>query len=371
MFECKICNYSSTNKAHYSKHLNTDKHKSKINKNNTSDTIKICNYCNKVFKFASNYYRHVKNKSCSNKNTNTTCDVIANNTNDNIIINKNNNNNNNNNNSQINNNQLNQLIDTVNNINKNVNFAIKSSSSLINYLMENYKDVEPVKKLTFDDCDKLIKTKYDNNKDNNKDNNNDNNKDKNNYNNNYDIQKDIIEKHKNKLLYEYISDLIVSIISNGDHTKQKIWNTDANRLNYAIKLRIDSWHNDINGFNFTILIIRPITDYISNLLQKYLEYLYDIQDEIIREKPQNKLKIEKNYYLIIETIEAYDYLKSNDIFKKILKSIAPKLRFHNININVNDQDDDDYNGDNIYNFDSDDDITIYTGTKRINKRMID
>jgi len=68
-YECKICDYNTSNKFDYSKHLTTDKHKSKTNDSNygLNDSKKsqkiarpyTCG-CGKVYVYDSGYYRHRK-----------------------------------------------------------------------------------------------------------------------------------------------------------------------------------------------------------------------------------------------------------------------------------------------------------------------
>ena len=50
MYHCKKCNYSTNNKSHYNKHLNTEKHKNMF----------VCLMCNTQLSSKSSYYRHIK-----------------------------------------------------------------------------------------------------------------------------------------------------------------------------------------------------------------------------------------------------------------------------------------------------------------------
>jgi hypothetical protein len=56
-YSCAKCNYYSSNKAHYQRHIQTDKHKLK-----TGTTDITCDNCGKSFKYSSNYYRHRKSR---------------------------------------------------------------------------------------------------------------------------------------------------------------------------------------------------------------------------------------------------------------------------------------------------------------------
>jgi hypothetical protein len=65
---CEYCNYSTSKKSDYSKHLSTDKHKKKVNdskmvENGSELSPKVAQYkchCGKIYKYDSGYYRHKK-----------------------------------------------------------------------------------------------------------------------------------------------------------------------------------------------------------------------------------------------------------------------------------------------------------------------
>ncbi len=60
-FECKKCNYITSSKKDYNKHLLTAKHKKEINGNDWKSKIPICKYCEKTFKTASGLWKHEQN----------------------------------------------------------------------------------------------------------------------------------------------------------------------------------------------------------------------------------------------------------------------------------------------------------------------
>lgn len=306
-FNCIVCKYTTTNKKYYIRHINTQKHDKNITKINKINKTKTCKNCCKEFIHDNSYYRHMKNNGkCVDKIKDTS------------NIKKTNDNNIKKNKIKTNSEKIDELMNKVDNINDNINFALKSSSSLINYLMKNYKHVEPIKKITDNECNLLMDTKYNNIT-------------------NYKIQLDLVKKFKNKTLDEYIKDTILEFVLNNDCNKQQIWNSDASRLHYAIKLKIDLWHNDINGIQFNMLVINPILEYFYGLMKTYLEHLYEIHDKLLEERPRNYPEIDKHYNTLIETIEVYDYFLSPDTRKKFLKDLAPYLTHHNIMLNVHGQ----------------------------------
>ena len=76
-FHCQHCDYNTSNKYDYEKHLATDKHKINIlatDGNNSATEVSqnsqfICNNCNKTYKCRTGLWRH-KNKNNCNNNTN-------------------------------------------------------------------------------------------------------------------------------------------------------------------------------------------------------------------------------------------------------------------------------------------------------------
>jgi hypothetical protein len=71
LFRCSICDYNTSKKSSYMKHLSTDKHKNKENgskmvENDSEKLLKVAHYeceCGKIYKYDSGYYRH--KKKCS------------------------------------------------------------------------------------------------------------------------------------------------------------------------------------------------------------------------------------------------------------------------------------------------------------------
>ena len=67
-FVCETCDYITCKKTDYTKHLSTDKHKSRINDSKNGEMIveksqKVAEYkckCGKIYKYDSGYYRHKK-----------------------------------------------------------------------------------------------------------------------------------------------------------------------------------------------------------------------------------------------------------------------------------------------------------------------
>lgn len=88
---CKLCQYNTFVKAHYNKHIGTNKHKNMVSLYETNagktynpDDIKeyVCKFCSRIFKDRSNCYKH-ENKYCKKKMDNVNANSKNNGTTDN------------------------------------------------------------------------------------------------------------------------------------------------------------------------------------------------------------------------------------------------------------------------------------------------
>ena len=65
-YECELCDYISSNKKDYNKHLSTRKHKNRTLLNEKSQKVPknvnnyICDHCGKVYKVRNSYWYHIK-----------------------------------------------------------------------------------------------------------------------------------------------------------------------------------------------------------------------------------------------------------------------------------------------------------------------
>ena len=67
-YVCGSCNFSSSNKKDYNRHIQTRKHKEEINGNEGKIKIPLCENCNKTFKTESGLWKHKKNCKAILKN---------------------------------------------------------------------------------------------------------------------------------------------------------------------------------------------------------------------------------------------------------------------------------------------------------------
>ena len=316
MYKCNTCNYNTDNIKKFDRHIYTKKHKNNIMHRNNDILINnfICEYCNKLFKHKSTMYTHKKKCTIYNKiiNDNNNDDDIKNNNINNNIINK------------IENKgneiklEINNVKLEINNVKLSVDKAIRTTSSLIKYLMTNYSHVKPLNQLTQDQCQRIIYTAYgcNNNKQDKLDNKL-NNKE-------YDLlmTKLLLDFEKNRL-YIYIGNIIYTIVSETDKNKQAIWSSDTSRLNYAIKITIDKWYNDHAGEKFCDFVITPISNYIYKIIDIFQTNFWnsDINNDTNSDINNNE------WSKIIKLNEIKDYIKSNIFRRDILRYLASKLQF--------------------------------------------
>jgi hypothetical protein len=70
VYNCALCNYITTNKQHYAKHLTTTKHinqSTNISKNEKELPQYVCKYCDQSFSFKQSMFRHIKYSCTKNK----------------------------------------------------------------------------------------------------------------------------------------------------------------------------------------------------------------------------------------------------------------------------------------------------------------
>jgi len=113
-----------------------------------------------------------------------------------------------------------------------VNKAISKASSLIKYLMENHRDVPPLKKITSRECInrlridlKCPKTRK----------------------NKHTLERELIYQYKYKIFVQKISESILHLVYYLDKDKQPIWNIDTARKNFIVKTSDTKWNSDIAG----------------------------------------------------------------------------------------------------------------------------
>ena len=313
IYSCKCCNFETNIKTDYSRHLKTVKHI------NNFKTNTYCNICNKNYSTNQTFKYHYKTKHSNNIMHSAHNNIMHSAQNKNITLENIKTISDNINKMQENvSDNINKLEQNVaNNINKSnkevvkvVNKAINRASSLIKYLMENHKTTPPLRKLQQKASIDLLRIDYNCPLDNTK--------------NPYALEKTFISDYRNDTFIKNICKSILNIVNYKNPDKQPIWNTDCSRFHYVIKTAIDKWDEDKAGIKFTEYVIKPVLDYVAELINTYrTEYLATQLDK-------NKCTTEELLYILKLMGHACDLqTELNNLYfiKPILKELSPYLRF--------------------------------------------
>jgi hypothetical protein len=334
---CKLCNYESLNLYNYRKHCNTNKH---INKEKITT---YCYICDKEYTTRKNYidhknYKHKEsnksNKSIKSNKSNNSTKIIdklhssgnistSNKSESNLLHSSGNisaSNNISNNDDIISPKLDNIYFEKIKNIvdesnkqnNKEVvevvNKAITKASALIKYLSLNYKSTPPLTKIKQKECIKFLRIDYNCPPEKN----------------NYDLEKNFVQDFSRKLFIKNICKSILNMVNYKHPNKQAIWNTDCSRFNYVIKTAIDKWDEDKAGIKFTEYVIKPVLDYVSDLIHTYrTEYL---AGELCNKK-YTKTELMDRLKIMGYACDLQTELNNQTYIKPILKELSPYLRF--------------------------------------------
>jgi hypothetical protein len=308
IYNCELCNLSTSKKTDYIKHCKTNKHIKKVNilpiTNNltkshgltevspmTQKTKKIeesnkytCEYCNNSYNRSCNLTRHYKKCSMTNsllvKNKEYEMKLkheqdlrkkdidLHNKDIEQKEIYK----------------QEMQYYKSLLNVAGNL---VQKTVSSLNYIVSTYDDAPTIEQIKFSDIDteddKLID--------------------------------DIFYNYNHSKLDQYIGDIIIKLYKKDDPSKQSIWSTDTNRLTYLLKKIIHDnksrWVVDKKGVETMECIISPIIKQIRTLAIKYhsaelskdgikisrMELLNDIFSKLIWDIDNNKLQMDILKYI--------------------------------------------------------------------------
>jgi len=268
-YVCDICPFYTQNKSLFNRHTETKKHVAKINdecvnNNNTNDT--------------NNPNPNIKKLFCMIEEIKEENDKFKN--------------------------QYTQLESKYNMLKNEQTKLKKSTSSILRFLTNKYKDNPLMLIYSPNESKQLIDTVW-------------------NTSDEIKLGYILMCDYKNKKLVKYVSDCIISVLKHEDVMKQSVFSTDCTRLNYVIKNTVKQWSQDIKGIQVTTNIITPILDYIHKTINNYFNY--------IREKINNKEATEKEKdYIIEHAIYLIDFntdIKLCKMHEKILKQITPHLKF--------------------------------------------
>lgn len=87
-----------------------------------------------------------------------------------------------------------------------------------------------------------------------------------------DFVEEVISYNDQKILYKYIGDIIIKHYKKEKPEDQSLWNTDVSRLNYIIKEAMannkSKWIDDINASRLKESIIQPLLQYVRSHIIK-------------------------------------------------------------------------------------------------------
>lgn len=231
LYNCYICNFTSTKKYNLDRHKETKSHIDALKKVNRYS----CSYCNKLYSTASNLAKHKKK-----------CEQL-------FIDQKNND------------------IDILKNENYYLKIILEKSEKLEKYMtkaLENDDNhiIKQVSTVAF------IKNTYPNapvleplidmsvlhpNK------------------NNSEFVDEIHDNYKKNKLASYLGTLVLQQYKKTNPEEQSVWSTDITRLSYLINILNDQdkalWTKDKKGLYMKSDIISPILDYVKDLIGEYID----------------------------------------------------------------------------------------------------
>lgn len=303
---CVYCDYETSNKSNYNKHLKSNYHKQITELQNKY----VCIYCNKTFAHQSSLSRH-ETQRCNKKNN----DDNTNNTNNTellnafiIFMNDCRQTNNELKDQLIEYNRSNQHINNqpTNNTNNTLNTTYNISKlSIKNYLQQKHPNAPVLEGLPNYTAIKYIEMD-----------------EKDHDNTDIDLFIDILVYNQNNAcLNKYLGDFIIQNYKKEDPSQQAMWSSDISRLTYIIKELLATkksiWNHDYKGIKTKTYIIDPLLKYIKDYID---DYWISTLDKYTSHKVDNVNKYHKIYITLHQIKKDIE----NDVLGScIIKYIAP------------------------------------------------
>ncbi len=268
----------------------------------------ICRKCNFNTTIKSNYNRHLLSKKHLENIQQ-------------IEINNNNNNNNNNIMITIVENQQSlskqnedlrkeiEKLKEINNINTNkiVKEARAIKKSILTILNTNFKDTPSIDYINEDDFKKELELEY-KAKITNKDDR---------------LFMRIFNDYENKKIIKTLSDLILKFVKKNDQKSQSVFNIDSARGNYATKIE-DFWHNDKNGLQLKKYTLDVIIGYMMKVMDVFRQRLSNMHTDNKTKRDISVTDYIMKYQAVLFEVNAY--LTNSNTHKKIILHMCPELR---------------------------------------------
>jgi len=135
----------------------------------------------------------------------------------------------------------------------------------------------------------------------------------------------VVMKNKYDKLDEFIGDIVIKIYKKDDPKEQSIWNSDVDRMTYAIRAVLDQknskayWKVDKKGLDVKNFIVKPILEHIRNRLDKQLKVKNKIPPRSSNEEIIRINALTKSIH------DALVRVRDSDFEQSILKYIGPPL----------------------------------------------
>lgn len=310
-YKCEDCNYETNDKSNFNKHLNSKSHEKIIQSNQPIQKLPAsplqCIMCNKVYATNSSLTRHTnyycKKKTHDINNVEKIKEELAHDFNEKLKQKE----------IEFEKEKADYKIQMLENQVKELKDFIRSGKaaptyniSVEKFIQQSYPDAPHIAQLEDysiieDDEEKLIDS--------------------------------LIDQFQKKQLDKYFGDFIITNYKKDDPTNQSIWNSDTARLTYIIKELLannkSSWNKDAKGEKTKNYIIKPLLEYIKELVNKYIQIYSDLTDEEHIDQ-LNTNEIQDYTIKGIYLTQIRSYVENKQLREDILKYLAPHFQIkHN------------------------------------------
>jgi hypothetical protein len=141
---------------------------------------------------------------------------------------------------------------------------------------------------------------------------------------------DLLHHHIENTLHIYIGNLITSLYKKDKAGDQSFWNTDASRLGYIIRQKVDTktlWGKDVNADRITNFVIVPLVNFLIECIddRKYAEKKFIKKNGDCPKHSKMYDRIIKKETMCKDLILAKSSLLDTKLNKNIIKYITPKF----------------------------------------------
>jgi hypothetical protein len=315
---CEICNYSTKNTTDLVRHkkskkhiLNIEKHSS-FNKsvkiensqenghengqsvviNQNKKSIYSCNICEKNFTDKSNMYRHRrKHKEYKKNNKQNENDINLKKQNEELKK------------------QNEELLKLANKNAETANLATKTNNKTIHIMShatKNFSEAPVIQQLEHTKSKNLLVNHAEDST--------------------HSIEDLMIFNYENKILHEYLGDMLIKYYKNEEPCKQSLWASDTSRMNFILKQYVgdgSEWVNDKKGIKLKKLVIVPILDKVKKMLSKKIIKL----TKEMQFSDEEESEVPENMYKILYCKEIISLICKKKLHTEIVKYMCPHMNF--------------------------------------------